>query len=332
MPTILRAAGNGIRQELDAPLTDSGLSVTMDDGTPFSSSGGLIEIDYDDITKRERVYYLSKAGDVLTIADDGRGLFGTTAVAHDAGALVRVFFVDEHINNLVDLAETTEDYVTILNSSADTGWNPVSDGWSYASPTTITVPSGAASLYTIGEKVRLTQTTVKYFYIVGISDTVLTITGGSDYTLANAGISSISTAKGNAIGFPDKFNRVPTWTGSTTNPVYNNATLEAIFSMRGRVVSEEIAIIMGTTTTYGSGSYFFDLAVSPDVVGSNKTTVLGSGIVHDLGVGNYSVIALLNSDTTVRMAVTGGVTEVAHNVPITFTTSDRISLNLNYLV
>ena len=54
------------------------------------------------------------------------------------------------------------------------GWIPVSDTWTYASATTITVPSGATSKYKVGQGVKLTQSgTVKYFYIVGVTNTLL---------------------------------------------------------------------------------------------------------------------------------------------------------------
>ncbi len=43
------------------------------------------------------------------------------------------------------------------------GWQPANETWTYASATTITVPSGAASKYAKGDKIKLTQTTVKYF-------------------------------------------------------------------------------------------------------------------------------------------------------------------------
>ena len=114
------------------------------------------------------------------------------------------------------------------------GWIPVSGTWTYKTATTITVPSGATSIYKVGMGIRLTQTTVKYFYIVGVADTVLTVTGGSDYTLANATISAVSytNTPDTAIGFPRVFQYTTTITGYTTNP--KTATLE--FKMIGNCV------------------------------------------------------------------------------------------------
>lgn len=86
------------------------------------------------------------------------------------------------------------------------GWVSVSDTWTYATATTITVPSGAASKYSVGDKVKLTQTTPKYFYIISVADTVLTVTGGSDYTVANAAITSPNYSKvASPLGFPQWF-------------------------------------------------------------------------------------------------------------------------------
>lgn len=87
------------------------------------------------------------------------------------------------------------------------GWQLVSDTWTYASadaPTfTITVPTGAASLYGVGMRIKLNQTTDKYFIITAVADTVLTVYGGTDYTLANAAISSIYVSLMKApLGFP----------------------------------------------------------------------------------------------------------------------------------
>lgn len=97
--------------------------------------------------------------------------------------------------------------LSFATAGSTDGWTAVSDSWSYASATTITVPSGAASLYKKGDKIKFTQTTVKYFYITTVADTLLTVTGGSDYSVANAAISAISYSHvANPIGFPDYLN------------------------------------------------------------------------------------------------------------------------------
>jgi len=96
-------------------------------------------------------------------------------------------------------AYTTSSYVYTNEAKIQhNGWTSVSDTWAYASASTITVPSGAASVYTVGDMVKLTQTTVKYFYITAVADTELTVVGtASTYTVANAVISSVYYATQN---------------------------------------------------------------------------------------------------------------------------------------
>jgi len=90
-----------------------------------------------------------------------------------------------------------------------TGWLPAEETWAFASwddPTgTITVPSGAASKYSPGMKIRITQSTggTKYGIITKVADTVLTVYFGTDYTLNDEVISApyYSTMKA-PLGFP----------------------------------------------------------------------------------------------------------------------------------
>ena len=78
-----------------------------------------------------------------------------------------------------------------ITSSATDGWTPVTGSWTYASASTITVPIGAASLYQKGDKIKFTQTTVKYGVIVAVADTLLTIAVNTDYVVANAAIPAV---------------------------------------------------------------------------------------------------------------------------------------------
>lgn len=87
-------------------------------------------------------------------------------------------------------------------------WIGISDTWTYASAITITVPSGATSLYQKGDKIRLKQGgNYKYFVISTVADTLLTFYSSSDYSVANAAITDIYfSRKENPFGWPDWFN------------------------------------------------------------------------------------------------------------------------------
>jgi hypothetical protein len=76
---------------------------------------------------------------------------------------------------------------------AKDGWMPVSDNWAYASGTTITVPAGAALIYSPGDLIRWKQGGA-YLYgsIVSVTDTVLTIVGS---TVLNQALTDIAYSK-----------------------------------------------------------------------------------------------------------------------------------------
>ena len=78
------------------------------------------------------------------------------------------------------------------------GWIAGTGTWTYASadsPTfTLTVNADLTGVIQKGHRIKLTQTTAKYFIVTNISysapNTTITLYGGTDYTLANAAITS----------------------------------------------------------------------------------------------------------------------------------------------
>ena len=100
------------------------------------------------------------------------------------------------------------------------GWvDDSAETWTFASfaagpPAvgTFTVSGDVTAKYTIGTRIKLTQTTIKYFVVsaapvFGGGSTTVTISGGTDFTLANAAISANAHSYViNPQGFPSWFN------------------------------------------------------------------------------------------------------------------------------
>lgn len=165
---------------------------------------GILVIEPDSAVNREIIYYTSVSGNnvVLPSVSLGRGQEGTSAVAHSSGVIVK-------------RNTTSRDFEVLQDASAwatavRAGWIPASGTWTYASATTFTVPSADASAMRIGTKIKLTQTTDKYFYVYSVSGTTITIATTTDYTLVNAAITSpVFSNADSPIGFPAEFSYTP---------------------------------------------------------------------------------------------------------------------------
>ncbi len=103
--------------------------------------------------------------------------------------------------------------------SPNGGWIEVTDSWTYASANTINVPTDATTTYKKGIGIRLKQGGgYKYYYGTIVAATLLTVTGGTDYTVANAAITDVAytLSPETAVGFPVTFNcAAPTWDTAT---------------------------------------------------------------------------------------------------------------------
>ena len=148
---------------------------------------------------------------------------------------------------------------------ADSGWIEVFETWTYASadaPTfTFTVVGDKSTKYYPGMRIKLTQTTVKYFIITKVvyssPNTTITVYGGTDYTLENAAIiyPYYSSAKAPA-GFPLD----PTkWTVTVTDSTQRSKTTDISDSTWYNInAAAQISIPIGiwnvSYMVYGSSS------------------------------------------------------------------------------
>jgi len=217
---------------------------------------------------------------------------------------------------------TNKTYVSPIFNTWD-GWIKVPDTWAYASATTITVPSGAATLYRVGDKIKLTQTTAKYFYVTIVADTLLTVNGGSDYTVANAAITlPFYSHTETPIGFPKYFNYAVTLASTGTGATVGNGTLTGRFKLVAATASVIINLTFGSTTAFGTGAPYF----TPPIQELTAQAVSANG--EDNGTAPFSMAARVTSN---RIYIYYTNNYVNATNPFTWTTSDMLMVSGEYL-
>lgn len=160
------------------------------------------------------------------------------------------------------------------------GWQDAEETWTYASSTTITVPAGATAKYQKGDKIRLKQGgDWKYFYVIGVADTVLTVTGGSDYTLADVAITDNYYSKAeNPQGFPGSFGFTATGSASASMTWTNITWTQTKFVIQGR----KCTIWMSATgTTGGTASYILYAYITSGHIPDPVEEVFTGCLVND---------------------------------------------------
>jgi len=184
--------------------------------------------------------------------------------------------------------------ISALLTIIQTGWIPSSIPWSYASSTTFTISGDVRNLFPKGTKIKLTQTTTKYFYVIDATyaspNTTITITGGDDYSLSNAAISNAYYSYATSPqGFPGYFNYTPTWTSTGTQPSLGNGTLNGRFWIQGNGVNFWFELMFGSTTSGGTGNWRFALP-TPALSGIRGLLPVNA---RDAGVNSYPRFAVV---------------------------------------
>jgi len=131
----------------------------------------------------------------------------------------------------------------------ENGWIDANETWTYASaddPTyTFTISGDKTGKYSAGMRIKLTQTTAKYFIITAVSysspNTTVTVYGGTDYDLANAKITSPYYSMVKAPhGFPLNPAKWTETTSSTSDLLQSNPTPGSWYNLSGMSLSVPI--------------------------------------------------------------------------------------------
>lgn len=239
-----------------------------------------------------------------TASQGPQGFQGFQGPAGPTG-LGPAILVRDVFNNIVQVNQGVQGSQGIQgaqgSASAEDGWTAANETWTYASSTTFTIVGDATSKYQKGDKLRLVQTTTKYFYVIGISfggvDTTVTVTGGSDYSIANASITAPHFSHiENPVGFPQWLNWTPTYTGFSANPT----GLIHRFKINGTTCT--IAVRNVVNGTSNSTSFSFTLPVTAKTItdmfwhapatGINNGSTITAPVCMEIASAATSVVLL----------------------------------------
>jgi hypothetical protein len=115
------------------------------------------------------------------------------------------------------------------------------------------------------------------------------------------------------------------WTASGTNPDIGNGSFSSAYARYGRTIIYRGRITMGSTTTYGTGSWLVSLPVD-----AQATVEVGTAAVFDnsTSTNNQPAAVRVSTAPLANFYATGGT--ISATVPITWADSDNLRWCLTY--
>jgi hypothetical protein len=338
-----------------ATVSTTDLSVNLDStsGLPTEGVGQFFKKDVDGeivAGSVEFVHWTNVSGNTITFSDtDDRGITGSDsgAQAYAADDYFEVWASSYHTSygGLIEHKTTgthsdiTADSLVVTGATTLTGgitqswdgWITATDTWTYASATTFTIAGvDRTALFPKGTKIKLTQTTAKYFYVVGSAfstNTTITVTGGSDYTLADAAITSPNYSyMDTPQGFPQWFAFTPAWTNITVG----NGTNTGSFCVSGQTVFIRVDFGFGSSSSIdGAVTLTFPVTINTNIA---INTVIGQISVKDGSAAPMQGQILANGGLRIgnSSGTYLGSSVFSSTVPMTWDSSDLMGITATY--
>lgn len=126
----------------------------------------------------------------------------------------------------------------------------------------------------------------------------------------------------------------PVWTASTTNPVLSNGVIAGRYTQVGKMVTCSIELTMGSSTTYGSGTWSLTLPVGART--SNRIGLTGLAIDQSSGTRYFSYgywVGPSSTATITYFAVSGAnviSSSVDLNSPFAWASTDTFMISGTY--
>lgn len=241
---------------------------------------------------------ISGASNTLTVREEDLSISDNTT--RDVSTTAHGF-VPKAPNDTTKFLRGDGTWATTSSTAATDGWtDDTARTWTYASATAFSVSGDVTAIFTKGTRIKLTQTTVKYFVVVSsvfsTGNTIVNVTGGTDFSVANATISSnYYSYQVNPQGYPTWFSYTPTLTWSNnsgSNPSGTPANISNKFSVIGSACT-----VSNFQDGFAAGTNVIriqiTMPISPSGLSSNTGVISNSdtpnnttGFIADGGVAN----------------------------------------------
>lgn len=121
---------------------------------------------------------------------------------------------------------------------------------------------------------------------------------------------------------------VPTWSAFSVAPAIGNGTLAGAYIRMGKLMICRVSMVAGTTTTFGTGFWYFGLPTPYAARAGNPSSVGSCYTFDSSAVTPYSGVcrADLNAPTVFEVYMSNNF--VQSSTPFTWATSDELNAEL----
>ncbi len=124
----------------------------------------------------------------------------------------------------------------------------------------------------------------------------------------------------------------PNWTATTVNPSLGNGTITGRYQRIGNLYNTRIHLVIGSTTTFGTGSWFFSPPVNipNSTFPASVTYCVGHGSAKDDSASAVYTIIVMYRDVTRLLPASHGSLGLSSTVPFSWATGDVLSLFVTF--
>jgi hypothetical protein len=132
------------------------------------------------------------------------------------------------------------------------------------------------------------------------------------------------TERGRATALGEWLSWTPTWSASGTQPVIGNGSMSGRYTRVGKTVHFEFILSIGSTTTIGTGSYYWNFPLTAAGYGTFVGKYLRSGVAYQACFG------IFRDANTFQMVAHGASSQFGATVPFAWAAGDTFQVSGTY--